>query len=100
MPLGNKKSPLTNKQIEGFWTLKSREMDEWDLKVILDDLRSMFSDKISEIKSICDQHDGSVIFDIVPSFSTDSKPALYFDNDFLDIVHYLNATIQIDMYVE
>jgi hypothetical protein len=95
-----RKSPLTNKQIEGFWTIKSKEMDEWDIKVILNDLLSLFSHKITEIKEICEKNDGTVLFDIVPSFSHDLTPALYFDREFLDIVHFLNATVQIDMYVE
>lgn len=41
---------------------------------------------------------GAVVFDIIPFFDGDSKPALYFERDFLDIVNYLNATIQIDLY--
>lgn len=94
-----KVSPLTNKQIEGYWTLKSRVLNEWDIKVVLDDLVSSFADKLSEIKGICDTNGGEVVFDIVPSFSPDNTPAIYFDRDFLDVVHYLNATIQIDMYV-
>lgn len=93
-------SPLTDKQIEGFWTLKSREMNERDLKVILDSFVSKFSNKLTEIKDICDKNDGNIIFDIIPSFSPNCKPALYFESEFLDIVNYLNASIQIDMYVE
>jgi len=92
-------SPLTNKQNEGFWTLKSKEKSEWDLKIILEDLLIMFKHKLKEIKDICDEQNGSVIFDIIPSFTPENKPALYFERDFLDIVDYLNATIQIDMYV-
>ena len=92
-------SPLTNKQIEGYWSLKSRVFNECDIKVVLDDLISSFANKLSEIKAICDINSGDVVFDIVPSFCSDNTPAIYFDRDFLDIVHYLNATIQIDMYV-
>ena len=92
-------SPLTNKQIDGYWTIRSRVVDEWDLKVVLDDLISLFADKLLEIKAICDNDGGEVIFDIVPSFCPNNTPAIYFDRDFLDVVHYLNATIQIDMYV-
>lgn len=93
-------SPLTNKPIEGFWTLKTEEKEECDLKIILNELIEKITDKLPDIKKICDENVGIVCFDIVPFFQGDSKPALYFERDFLDIVHYLNATIQIDMYVE
>ena len=92
-------SPLTNKQMEGFWTLKTEEKEERDLKIILDELMTKIDGKIQRIKEICDENEGRVVFDIVPFFSSDNKPALYFERDFLYVVHYLNATIQIDMYV-
>lgn len=92
-------SPLTNKHIEGFWTLKTEERKETDLKVVLNELMGKIACRLSEIKKICDENQGTVIFDIVPFFDSNNKPALYFEKDFLDVVHYLNATIQIDMYV-
>lgn len=92
-------SPLTNKHIEGFWTLKTEEKEEWDLSVVLNELMKSISDKLPEIKKICDENNGTVVFDVVPFFDGNSKPALYFERDFLDVVNYLNATIQIDLYV-
>lgn len=92
-------SPLTNKQIEGFWTLKTEEKEERDLKIILDELMIKIAGKIKKIKEICDENEGTVVFDIVTFFDSDSKPALYFERDFLDIVQFLDATIQIDMSV-
>ena len=91
-------SPLTNKPIEGFWTLKTEEKEERDLSVVLNELIENISDKLPDIKKICDENGGTVVFDIIPFFDDDSKPALYFERDFLDIVNYLNATIQIDLY--
>ncbi|MDD6212378.1 MAG: DUF4279 domain-containing protein [Clostridiales bacterium] len=89
-------SPLTNKHIEGFWTLKTEEKEEWDLRVVLNELMKNISDKLLEIKNICDENNGTVVFDVVPFFDGNSKPVLYFERDFLDVVNYLNATIQID----
>lgn len=91
-------SPLTNKPIEGFWTLKTEEKEERDLGVVLNELIENISAKLPDIKKICDENGGTVVFDIIPFFDDDSKPALYFERDFLDIVNYLNATIQIDLY--
>jgi len=91
-------SPLTNKQIEGYWTLKSKVFKEGDIKLALDDLISLFVDKSSAIKAICTNNGGEVIFDIVVSFGADNFPAIYFDRNFLDVVDYLNATIQVNLY--
>ena len=93
-------SPLTNKQIEGFWTLKTEEKEERDLNIILQELISKISKKLPEIKNLCEKNNGEVIFDIVASFDDNSKPALYFEREFLNVVNYLNASIQIDLYVE
>lgn len=92
-------SPLTNKPIEGFWTLKTEEKEERDLGVVLNELIQNISAKLPDIKKICDENGGTVVFDVIPFFDDDSKPALYFERDFLDIVNYLNATIQIDLYM-
>ena len=92
-------SPLTNKPIEGFWTLKTEEKEERDLGVVLNELMENISAKLPDIKKICDENGGKVVFDIVSFFDGNSKPALYFERNFLDIVNYLNATIQIDLYV-
>lgn len=93
-------SPLTNRPVEGFWTLKTEEKKERDLCVVLNKLMGIISAKLSVIKQICDENNGIVVFDIIPIFDGNSAPALYFERDFLDIVNYLNATIEIDMYVE
>ena len=93
-------SPLTNKQIEGFWTLKTEEKEERDLNIILQELISKISKKLPEIKNLCEKNNGEVIFDIVASFDDNSKPALYFEREFLNVVNYFNASIQIDLYVE
>ena len=92
-------SPLTDKPIEGFWTLKTEEKEERDLGVVLNELMGNIFAKLPDIKKICYENGGTVVFDIFPFFDGNSKPALYFERDFLDIVNYLNATIQIDLYV-
>ena len=92
-------SPLTDKPIEGFWTLKTEEKEERDLGVVLNELMGNIFAKLPDIKKICDENGGTVVFDIISFFDGNSKPALYFERDFLDIVNYLHATIQIDLYV-
>lgn len=79
--------------------IKNGRKKETDLKVLLDELMCKIIHKLPEVKK-CDENEGTVVFDVVPFFDGNNKPSLYFEKDFLDIVHYLNARIQIDMYVE
>ena len=51
------------------------------------------------IKEICKENNGEVCFEIVPIFEKDNLPAIYFEKRFLNIVNYLDAVIDIDMYL-
>ena len=73
---------------------------DFDVKPALNDIISKLTSKLTEIINICNEHDGEAIFCFVTTFDPDNKPALYFDKDFLDVVHKINATIQMDMYIE
>ena len=42
-------SPLTNKPIEGFWTLKTEEKEERDLGVVLNELMENISAKLPDV---------------------------------------------------
>ena len=86
-------SPLTNKQIEGFWTLKTEEKEERDLNIILQELISKISKKLPEIKNLCEKNNGEVIFDIVASFDDNSKPDLYFEREFLRLKEMKNEQL-------
>ena len=95
----NRHSPLTNKAIEGFWTVKSSVYMDFDVEKALNDIVAKISPQISNITDICNRYSGEAIFSIVTSFKKVNKPALYFERTFLDVVHTLHATIQIDMYI-
>ena len=49
--------------------------------------------------SVCKENNGEVCFEIVPIFEKDNLPAIYFEKRFLNIVNYLDAVIDIDMYL-
>ena len=66
-------SPLTNKHTEGFWTLKTEEKEERDLGVVLNELMGNISAKLPDIKKICDENGGTVVFDIIPFFDGNSN---------------------------
>ena len=92
-------NPITNQNNPGFWTIRSRTFSEFDVKQAIDDLLSNIERKISLIKEICSENKGNVVFEIVPSFYYNAKPAIYFNRQFLKVVEELEAEIELDMYV-
>jgi len=92
-------NPITNQHNPGFWTIRSRTFSEFDVKQAIDDLLSNIERKISLIKEICSENKGNVVFEIVPSFYYNAKPAIYFNRQFLKVVEELEAEIELDMYV-
>lgn len=88
------------KHLEGYWTLRSETFREWDIKPVIDNMIFKIKDKIESIKELCEKNNGEVHFEIVPKFKPDNLPAIYFEREFLHIVHQLDATIDIDMYCE
>lgn len=92
-------NPFTKNHNPGYWTIKSKVFCEYDFKLVLDDLLNRFMKSLETIKELCKNNGGEIVFDIVPVFSSDKKPAIYFNKEFLKIVNFLDAEIQIDMYV-
>lgn len=91
-------NPITQKKNPGYWTIKSDTLCDYDLKNATDNLLNKIKNKLSLIKNLCQVNDGTVVFDFVIYFGANETPAIYFERDFLEIVHYLNAEIQFDLY--
>lgn len=72
---------------------------ELDIKPAIEDLLKMLEGKLQIIKKICEENNGEVCFEIVSIFERDNLPAIYFEKRFLSIVNYLDAVIDIDMYL-
>lgn len=96
----NRCSPLTNKAIEAYWTVNSSVYEDFSATMALNDIVERIAPQISNMVDICHKYNGEAVFCIVTSFETDDMPALFFDRPFLDVVHTLNATIQMDMYIQ
>ena len=95
-----RRSPFDkNKHLDGYWSLVTNTFEELDIKPAIDDLLKMLEGKLQIIKEICEENDGEVCFEIVPIFERDNLPAIYFEKRFLNIVNYLDAVIDIDMYL-
>ena len=96
----NRYSPLTNKPIEGFWTINSDTYVGFDAEKAINDITERIVPQITKFANICNEHKGEAVFCIVASFEKETKPAIYFERPFLDVVNALHATIQTDMYIE
>ena len=88
-----------SKHLEGYWSLMTDTFEELDIKSAMDDLLKKLEGKLEIIKEICKKNNGEVCFDIVSIFEKDNLPAIYFEKRFLNIVYYLDAVIDIDMYL-
>lgn len=88
-----------NEHLEGYWSLVTDTFEELDIKPVIDDFLRKLEGKLEIIKEICKENNGEVCFEIVPIFEKDNLPAIYFEKRFLNIVNYLDAVIDIDMYL-
>lgn len=88
-----------SKHLDGYWSLMTDTFEELDIKPAMDDLLKKLEGKLEIIKEICKKNNGEVYFEIVSIFEKDNLPAIYFEKRFLNIVNYLDAVIDIDMYL-
>ena len=88
-----------SKHLDGYWSLMTDTFEELDIKPAMDDLLKKMEGKLEIIKEICKKNNGEVNFEIVSIFEKDNLPAIYFEKRFLNIVNYLDAVIDIDMYL-
>ena len=76
-----------------------KRRNETRMSPAIDYLLKMLEGKLQIIKKICEENNGEVCFEIVSIFERDNLPAIYFEKRFLSIVNYLDAVIDIDMYL-
>ena len=91
---------LTQHNNPGFWLLRSEIFREYDIKYATDNLVNQIREKVQQINELCNAYEGEVIFDIVASFYVSEEPAIYFEKEFIELVHFLNAEIHLDLYAQ
>ena len=95
-----RKSPFKEGNLEGFWSIETEKVETFLLEDVTKIMVKKIKPYLTQIKQVIKKYQGEVDFLIVPDFVCLDTPALCFDREFLDVVEFLNATIQIDMYVE
>ena len=92
-------NPISKDHNPGYWTLQSNIFFDFDIKQVVEDIVNKINDKIDSIVEICKNNQGEVKFDLVAYFYPNETPAIYFEKEFLELVHKLNAEIDMDFYV-
>lgn len=96
----NNLSPLTNQQLEAFWTLKSSVCCNYDIKPAIDDIIAKIHSNISSLRDICEKEKGEAIFWIVSYFAPSSPPCLELPKEIIEVAYKLNASIRFDLYAD
>lgn len=94
-----RKSPFKDDNLEGYWSIQTNTFETFSLEDVTRNMMAIIKPHLDKMRKAVVNYDGSVDFMIVPEFFINDKPALVFDREFLDVVAYFNATVQIDMYV-
>lgn len=94
-----RKSPFKDDNLEGYWSIKTKKIITYDFDDVAKEMIEIIKPYLEKMKEMITKYDGTVHFGIVPYFYKNYTPAFYFEKEFLDIVNYLSATIEIDMYV-
>jgi hypothetical protein len=92
-----RKSPFKDGNLPGYWSIETDNFETLDLSEVTKYLVEKMNPYLEKIKSALQEYDGEARFCVVAEME-DSIPALYFNRDFLEMVEYLKADIDIDMY--
>lgn len=95
-----KKSLFKDDTLEGYWSIETDAIRTFFLEDVTKILINTIKPHLEKIKDAVEKYSGTVDFCIVSEFSSLDTPALCFDREFLDVVNFLNATIQFDIYVK
>ena len=87
------------KRMFNHWEISTgyEESDDIDKQLIR--IFDLLKDKIDILNQLRDQYSLEFRFDIVPIVEDDKKPAIYFEHWFIDFIHAINATVDIDLHV-
>ena len=80
------------------WTLETEYIKTVVLEEVTDSLITKIKPRIDNIISVLQKYDGTAHFSIVTVINRNYKPALCFNEEFIEIISLLKATVDIDIY--
>lgn len=81
------------------WMYETGYKQTDDINDLLKIIYSIFNKKRNKIKEITEKLKLDIALDIIIKMTEGDTPALYFEKNIIDFVHYLGAEIDIDLYI-
>lgn len=91
--------PYQGEKMPGYWEINTGYIESLDFEKVADCLLSKIQSHLPTMKRILKRHSGIAQFCVVPKIYDGETPSLCFTRSFLEAVEFLNATIDIDMYI-
>ena len=92
-------SPFKNDNLPGYWSIITGYIETNDLDEVSEKLLDIICPCLEKIKKAQKCFVGRAKFMVVVKI-VDNIPSLYFSRKFLDVVEYLGAEIDVDIYAE
>ena len=93
-----KRNLFNEEQLPAVWFINTGYVQNSDLEEVANVFFAKIQPHFEAIKKVLQDYKGMAHFCIVPEIIRNDKPSLFFNKIFLDSIHYLDATVDIDMY--
>lgn len=96
---GNIPENKTRASVETSWSIGIEETISYDINEQLSTLINLLNNKKSELLIIRKNFNVKISFLILVKVRNNETPAMYFDENTLEFINYIKATIDIDLYI-
>ncbi len=96
---GNTPENKTRASVETSWSIGIEETISYDINEQLSTLIHLLNNKKSELLIIRKNFNVKISFLILVKVRNNETPAMYFDENTLEFINYIKATIDIDLYI-
>ena len=93
-----KRNSYCEEKTPAFWCFDTGYIQNTQFDEIADAFINHIQPHLVAIKNVLSEQGRSAHFCIVPEIIRKDKPSIYINKNFLDVIHYLDATVDIDMY--
>jgi len=95
-----RKSPFSGEKMEAYWRFSTGNRRTFCLEEVTGAIVAEIKPYLKKVKKILERCDGEAKFYVVSIFSSFYTPALYMNQEFLEVVNFLGAPVELDVYVE
>jgi len=84
---------------DGRWEISTGYQESLDAEVQLNSIYGTIVESRQDLKELIEKHRLYAKFDVVIKIGADT-PAFFLGKELLDLIHYLGAVIEVDLYVK